>query len=172
MLYSDRLGDTPERQFKITSKLHEFLQQDDLSLSSLQAQGFDFKEYLIDHNDQTWRPGNLVCVVRANDSVDENSIHVVAAAMQRPRISSIISEMSFEISGEILVGILLMRVDRSGDLIASSSVTVSDTSLSDSSLSVPAPFVLGLKNGMIKRSPLNSVELYALSSNVNFSLLL
>jgi hypothetical protein len=91
MLYSDRLGDTPERQFKLTSKLHEFLQQDDQSLSRLQAQGFQFKEYLIDHNDQTWRPGNLLCVVRANDSVDENSIHVVAAAMQR--IPSIISEM-------------------------------------------------------------------------------
>ena len=105
MLYSDRLGSTTERQFRRTSNVHEFLQQDDPSLNSLRAEGFDFKEYIIDHKDQTWRPGDFVCVVRANESVDENSVHVVAAVMQR--IPSIVSEL--DVLNPLLSTVVVLR---------------------------------------------------------------
>jgi hypothetical protein len=91
MLYSDRLNSTSERQFRRSSKPHDFLLQDDPVLSNLRAQAFDFKEYIVDDKDQTWRPGNFVCVVRANESVDEHSVHVIAAVMQRN--PSIVSEL-------------------------------------------------------------------------------
>jgi hypothetical protein len=48
MLYSDRLNSTSERQFRRSSKPHDFLLQDDPVLINLRAQAFDFKGYIVD----------------------------------------------------------------------------------------------------------------------------
>ena len=90
-LYSEGLDCLTERQFRGTTDYHEFLLLEDPALKVFTAQGFDFKAYIIDQHEQTWRPGNFVCVVHANKSVDEQCIFAVAAVMQRH--PSIVSEL-------------------------------------------------------------------------------
>jgi hypothetical protein len=91
LLYINDSDSGPERQFKTTSNFHPFLLRDELALNSFLAEGFSFKGYVIDEHDQTWRPGNLVCILPANASVDEHSIFVVVAVLQR--VLSLCSEL-------------------------------------------------------------------------------
>jgi hypothetical protein len=91
LLYSDSKESAVERQFKTTTDFHPFLLQQDPGLELFVREGFSFKSYVIDDQDQTWRAGNFVCVVRANDSTDEHCVFVIVAVMQK--CPSIISEL-------------------------------------------------------------------------------
>ena len=90
-LYCDRLNSHSVRAFRSTTDRHPSLLLDDPSLTQFVANGFGFKSYIIDLQDRTWRPGNLICVVRANHSVDEKCTFLIVGALQRNL--SIISEL-------------------------------------------------------------------------------
>ena len=90
-LYCDRFYSHSERVFRTTTDRHACLLRDDPALTQFTRNGFDFKSYIIDQQDRTWRPGNFICVVRANDSVDENSIFLIVGALQGT--TSIISDL-------------------------------------------------------------------------------
>jgi hypothetical protein len=96
-----------ERQFKSTTDIHPYLMPDDPALKELMSQGFISRSYIIDSKDQTWTPGNLICVVRANESIDDRSIFAIAAVMQRN--ISITSELN-DLESPITMVVLLRRI--------------------------------------------------------------
>ena len=90
-LYSDRPHSHVGRVFRSTTDYHPCLLRDDPTLTHFTANGYGFKSYIIDQQDRTWRPGNFICVVRANESVDEKSTFLIVGALQRTL--SIVSEL-------------------------------------------------------------------------------